>query len=83
MKRLAFIAVGVSTSILMAYPIAASAHGVDHMDEQMHKLHKNLKEIAVFKAIADKLGDDVSTVRKLAEKGDFRAAKDAFGKGSN
>jgi cytochrome c556 len=49
-------------------------------DLKKSKPHKNLKQIAAFKAIAAKFGDDASTVRKLAEKGDFRAAKEAFAK---
>jgi cytochrome c556 len=52
-------------------------------DLKKSKPHKNLKEIASFKAIASKFGDDVSNVHKLAEKGDFRTAKEVYAKLKN
>lgn len=49
-------------------------------DLKESKPHKNLKQLPAFKKIVAQFGDEVSTVRKLAEKGDFGAAKEAFGK---
>lgn len=47
-------------------------------DLKKSKPHKNLKQTAEFKILADKLGVDVKTVVSFAEQGDFTEAQRTF-----
>jgi len=47
-------------------------------DLKKSKPHKNIKRITDFKAIADKMGADITKIVLLAEKGNFPKAKVSF-----
>jgi cytochrome c556 len=47
-------------------------------DLKKSKPHKNIKQISAFKAIAGKMGADITKILTLAEKGNFAEAKAAF-----
>jgi cytochrome c556 len=49
-------------------------------DLKRSKPHKNIKQVAAFRDLAGKLGDDASRVRGLVAQGDFAGATAAFKK---
>ena len=47
-------------------------------DLKKSKPHKNIKQMSAYKAIADKMGNDINTLVALAKSGNFVEAKRAF-----